>query len=138
MPTDKITLEYDGPIAVVSNNRPDQHNAADDEMDAGLWEILAEIRANPDVRAVIWRANGKSWSSGRDVTQLGIRTEDIDNLSFIERGQGGLMQVFDLQVPIICALKGWVIGGSFERCLVADIRICPTRCASGRTVSQGR
>jgi enoyl-CoA hydratase/carnithine racemase len=124
MPTDLITLEYDGPIAIITNNRPDKHNAANDEMDAGLWEILTELRGNKDVRAVVWRANGKSWSSGRDVDQLGVRTEDIDNLSFIERGQRGCMDFFELDVPIICALKGWVIGGSFERSLVTDMRIC--------------
>lgn len=123
MPTDTILLEYDGPIAIITNNRPDKHNAANDEMDDGLWEILAELEGNKDVRAVIWRANGKSWSSGRDVGQIGVRTEDIDNLSFIERGQGNFKRVFRMQAPIICALKGWVIGGSFERSLVCDIRI---------------
>ena len=119
-----MLLSYDGPIAVMTNNRPEKHNAASDEMDARLFEILDELRTNKDVRAVIWNANGKSWSSGRDVGQIGVRTEDIDNLSFIERGQGGFMRIFDLDAPVICALKGWVIGGSFERSLVADIRIC--------------
>jgi len=123
VPSDTILLEYDGPVAIVTHNRPDKHNAANDEMDARLFEILAELEQNPEVRAVIWNARGSSWSSGRDVGQLGIRTEDIDNLSFIERGQKGFARIFDLQVPVICALKGWVIGGSFERSLVADIRI---------------
>ena len=123
MPTDLITLEYDGPVAIITNNRPEKHNAANDEMDAGLWEILEELRGNADVRAVIWRANGKSWSSGRDVGQIGVRTEDIDNLSFIEHGQAGIKNVFALHAPILCALKGWVIGGSFERALCTDIRI---------------
>ena len=123
MPTDTILLEYDGPIAIISNNRPDKHNAANDEMDDGLWEILSELEANEEVRAVIWRANGKSWSSGRDVGQIGIRTEDIDNLSFIERGQGNFKRIFRTQAPILCALKSWVIGGSFERALCCDIRV---------------
>jgi enoyl-CoA hydratase/carnithine racemase len=123
VPTNLITLEYDGPVAIITNNRADKHNAANDEMDAGLWEILGELQRNPDVRAVIWRANGKSWSSGRDVGQIGVRTEDIDNLSFIERGHRGIKQVFSIQAPILCALKGWVIGGSFERALCCDLRI---------------
>ncbi len=123
MPTSLITLEYDGPVAIITNNRPDKHNAANDEMDAGLWEILGELQRNPEVRAILWRANGKSWSSGRDVGQIGVRTEDIDNLSFIERGHRGIKQVFQIQAPILCVLKGWVIGGSFERALCCDLRI---------------
>jgi len=122
--SEPILLEIRDGIATITNNRPEKHNAANDEMDTALWAAIAEVRADPDVRCVIWNANGKSWSSGRDVSQLGIRSEDIDNLSFIERGQSGCMTLFDLQVPVICALKGWVIGGSFERSLVADIRIC--------------
>lgn len=123
MGTNLITLEYDGPVAIISNNRPDKHNAANDEMDEGLRDILDELSRNPDVRCAIWRANGKSWSSGRDVGQIGIRTEDIDNLSFIERGQRAMKTLLELPIPIICALKGWVIGGSFERALCCDIRI---------------
>lgn len=123
MGTNLITLEYDGAVALISNNSPDKHNAANDEMDQGLRAILDELARNPDVRCAIWRANGKSWSSGRDVGQIGIRTEDIDNLSFIERGQGAMKDLLALPVPILCALKGWVIGGSFERALCCDIRI---------------
>lgn len=123
MGTNLITLEYAGPVAIISNNRPEKHNAANDEMDEGLRAILEELARNPDVRVAIWRANGKSWSSGRDVGQIGIRTEDIDNLSFIERGQGAMKLLMNLQIPILCALKGWVIGGSFERSLCCDIRI---------------
>jgi enoyl-CoA hydratase/carnithine racemase len=118
-----ITLEYDGPVAIISNNRPEKHNAANDEMDEAFRDALAELYANPEVRAAIWRANGGSWSSGRDVSQIGIRTEDIDNLSFIQRGQQAMKDVIRAPFPILCALKGWVIGGSFERSLCCDLRI---------------
>jgi enoyl-CoA hydratase len=123
MGTKTITLRYDGPVAIITNNRPEKHNAANDEMDQGLREILGELATRPDVRAIVWRAEGGSWSSGRDVGQIGVRTEDIDNLSFIERGQGMMKMLLALDAPIVCALKGWVIGGSFERSLVCDLRI---------------
>jgi enoyl-CoA hydratase/carnithine racemase len=118
-----ITLEYDGPVAVLSNNRPEKHNAANDEMDAQLFAALEELRRRDDVRCVVWRGNGKSFSSGRDTTQLGVRTEDISNLDFIERGHAGTQGFFALDAPILVALKGWVIGGSFERALLCDLRV---------------
>jgi enoyl-CoA hydratase/carnithine racemase len=123
MPSETILLEYDGPVAIMSNNRPDKHNAANDEMDARLWEVLAELHQRPDVRAVVWRGNGKSFSSGRDTTELGVRKEDLSDLQFIERGHRGAEQFFSLPAPILVALKGWVIGGSFERALLCDLRI---------------
>ena len=118
-----ITLEYDGPIAVLSNNRPEKHNAANDAMDRRLFACLNELHQRPDVRAVVWRGNGKSFSSGRDTTELGVRTEDITDFEFIERGHAGTRLFFSLACPVIVALKGWVIGGSFERALLCDMRI---------------
>jgi enoyl-CoA hydratase/carnithine racemase len=118
-----ITLDWDGPVAILSNNRPDRHNAANDAMDRELFEHLAQLRENADVRAVIWRGNGKSFSSGRDTSELGIRTEDISDFDFIERGHRGTQGFFNLHVPIIASLRGWVIGGSFERALLCDMRI---------------
>ena len=118
-----IQLEFDGPVAIVSNNRPDKHNAANDAMDAQLWEVLGELHRRDGVRAVIWRGNGRSFSSGRDTSELGVRTEDISNLDFIERGHRGTQQFFTLPCPILAVLKGWVIGGSFERALLCDMRI---------------
>jgi enoyl-CoA hydratase/carnithine racemase len=118
-----ITLEYDGPVAILSNNRPEKHNAANDAMDAQLWEALAELHRRDGVRAVVWRGEGKSFSSGRDTSELGVRSEDISNLDFIERGHRGTQQFFTCPAPIIVALKGWTIGGSFERALLCDLRI---------------
>ena len=123
MSTDPIELEFDGPIAVMSNNRPEKHNAANDAMDARLWEVLEELHQREGLRAVVWRGNGESFSSGRDTTELGVRKEDISDLEFIERGHRGAQQFFTLPCPIIAVLKGWVIGGSFERALLCDLRI---------------
>jgi enoyl-CoA hydratase/carnithine racemase len=123
MSQELITLEYDGAVAIMSNNRPDKHNAANDAMDARLWDCLEQLHGRPDLRAVIWRGNGKSFSSGRDTTELGVRTEDVNDLDFIERGHAGAQQFFTLPCPMIAALKGWVIGGSFERALLCDMRI---------------
>jgi enoyl-CoA hydratase/carnithine racemase len=123
MSNEPITLEYDGPIAILSNNRPEKHNAANDAMDARLWELLAELHRREGLRAVVWRGNGKSFSSGRDTTELGVRTEDVSHLDFIERGHRGAQLLLSMPCPIVVALKGWVIGGSFERALLCDLRV---------------
>ena len=123
MSSDTILLDFDGPVAIVSNNRPDKHNAANDEMDARLWQILAQLHEHPGLRAVVWRGNGASFSSGRDTSELGVRKEDISDLEFIERGHRGTQLFFSLPCPIVVALKGWVIGGSFERALLCDLRV---------------
>jgi enoyl-CoA hydratase/carnithine racemase len=121
--SDTILLEYDGPVAIMSNNRPEKHNAANNEMDLRLWEVLGELHRREGVRAVVWRGNGKSFSSGRDMTELGVREGGQSDLEFIEQGHRGAQQFFTIPAPIIAVLKGWVIGGSFERALLCDMRI---------------
>ncbi len=120
---DLVRLQVDGPIAVITNNRPDKHNAMSDEMDRRLWEVLAEVHGMNELRAIVWRGEGASFSSGRDTTQLGLRIEDISDLEFIERGHRPTQMFLTMPCPIICALKGWVIGGAFERSLLCDIRV---------------
>lgn len=120
---DPILLEYDGPIAIITNNRPEKHNAANDAMDRRFFEVLAELHRREGLRAVVWRGEGASFSSGRDTTELGVRTEDLSDFEFIERGHRGTLQLLTLPAPILAVLKGWVIGGSFERALLCDLRI---------------
>jgi enoyl-CoA hydratase len=121
--TDKVLLEVHGSVAVITNNNPDKRNAFDDEMDVRLFEILSELKGHPDVRAVIWRGEGKAWSSGRDVSVIGNNATPLSHHELMSRGHRGILQVFELDVPIIVAIQGWAIGGSFQRALLCDIRI---------------
>lgn len=119
----RVRLELDGPVAVITNDNPVKHNAFDDAMDATLFDILAELSARPDIRAVVWRGEGKSWSSGRDVGSIGINNTDMTHHELMTRGIRGIQRLWDLEAPIIVAIHGWALGGSFQRALLCDIRI---------------
>ena len=119
----QVLLRRDGPVAVVSLNRPHKHNAAGDTMDEQFFAAIAQLHADPTVRAVVWRGEGPSFSSGRDVAELGQRPPGVSDLEFIEHGHARTRQLLTMPAPIIVALKGWVIGGSFERALLCDLRV---------------
>ena len=118
-----VLLRYDGAVAVVSFNRPDRHNAANDAMDAAFFGILERLHDDTDVRAIVLRGEGTSFSSGRDTTELGARPPGVSDFEFIERGHTKTKLLLTMPAPIVVALKGWVIGGSFERALLCDIRV---------------
>jgi len=120
---DLVRLELDGPVAVVSLNRPERHNAFTDAMDDRFFDVLTEVHERGDVRCVVWRGEGKSFSSGRDTAELGIRQRGESDLEYIERGHSRTRMLFTMPAPIIVALKGWALGGSFERALLCDLRI---------------
>ena len=121
--TDRLRLEVEGAIGIITNDQPDKHNAFDDEMDAALFEILTELRARPEVRCVIWRGEGKSFSSGRDAASIGNLKVPLSHHELMRRGHRGIQQLWELDAPVIVACKGWVMGGSFQRALLCDIRV---------------
>jgi enoyl-CoA hydratase/carnithine racemase len=123
MADDRVRLDIDGPIATITNCNPAKHNAFDDAMDLALFEVLGELKARRDVRAVIWRAEGKSFSSGRDIAAIGGRAVEVSHHELMKRGHRGILQVLELEAPIIVAMKGWSIGASFQRALICDIRV---------------
>jgi enoyl-CoA hydratase/carnithine racemase len=121
--TDRLQLTIDGAIATITNNNPEKHNAFDDDMDLQLFDILGELKARSDLRAVIWRGEGKSFSSGRDVGSIGTLKVELSHHELMRRGHRGIQQLWELDAPVIVACKGWVMGGSFQRALLCDIRI---------------
>src|SRR5262245_49906787 len=118
-----VRLAYDGPVATITNDNPEKHNAFDDDMDQQLFAALADLRDPPEVRAVIWRGEGKSFSSGRDVAAIGTNRTELTHHQLMQRGHLGVQTILELDVPIVVACKGWTIGGSFQRALLCDIRV---------------
>jgi enoyl-CoA hydratase/carnithine racemase len=118
-----VRLAIDGSIATITNDNPDKHNAFDDAMDAQLFEIVADLCARPDVRAVVWRGEGRSFSSGRDVGSIGNLKVDLTHHELMRRAHRAIQRLWELDAPVIVACKGWVMGGSFQRALLCDVRI---------------
>jgi enoyl-CoA hydratase/carnithine racemase len=121
-PDQRVRCEVDGPIATITNDNQAKRNAFDDAMDLRLFEIFGEIAGNPGIRAVIWRGEGTSFSSGRDVSAIGD-SGSLSHHELMSRGHRGIQQILDLEVPVIVAMRGWSIGASFQRALLCDIRV---------------
>ncbi|MGH2760759.1 MAG: enoyl-CoA hydratase/isomerase family protein [Actinomycetota bacterium] len=121
--SDLVACDITDGVAVVSYNRPEKHNAFSDALDDAFFSTLAELHDRDDVRAMVWRGEGKSFSSGRDTSELGLRAPGVTDLDYIARGHARTKLLWTSPFPIVVALKGWVIGGSFERALLCDIRI---------------
>jgi enoyl-CoA hydratase len=119
----RVRLDVDGPIATITNDNPDKHNAFDDAMDVELFDIVAELASRRDIRAVIWRGEGKSFSSGRDVGSIGNLKVELSHHELMRRGHRGIQKLWEVDAPVIVACKGWVMGGSFQRALLCDIRV---------------
>ncbi|WP_242779961.1 enoyl-CoA hydratase/isomerase family protein [Sphingopyxis sp. YF1] len=121
-----ILSERDGALRILTLNRPDRHNAMDDDMSSLFQTLLGEALDESDSSAILIRAEGKSFCSGRDTDVLGHRARDESDFHFIRRHQEGRLRMQESTKPIIAALKGGAIGGGCELALAADIRISDT------------
>jgi len=57
----RVRLDVDGAVATITNDNPDKHNAFDDDMDAQLFAIFDQLATRSDIRAIVWRGEGKSF-----------------------------------------------------------------------------
>jgi enoyl-CoA hydratase/carnithine racemase len=119
----KVIVAVADGVATISLNRPERHNAIDDDLHDDLAEAWTQVREEPDARVILLRGEGKSFCSGRDVTQLGRRTAGESDLVFIRRHISTRVAELDSPKPVIAALRGHVLGGGLEMALAADIRI---------------
>ena len=91
-----VRLEVDGAIATITNDNPDKHNAFDDDMDAELFGIIDQLVVRPDIRAVVWRGEGKSFSSGRDVGSIGNLKVPLSHHELMRQGHRGIQLAYEL------------------------------------------
>lgn len=124
--TEKVLYEVIDGVGVITLNRPEVHNAMDDEAAHLYKEALDRALEDDAVRAVLLQGAGKSFCSGRDTTMLGHRARDESDYHFVLRHQQKRLAVLDSPKPFIAALKGAVIGGGCETALSCDIRVSDT------------
>jgi enoyl-CoA hydratase/carnithine racemase len=57
------------------------------------------------------------------VGSIGTLQVELSHHELMRRGHRGIQQLWDLDAPVVVACKGWVMGGSFQRALLCDIRV---------------
>lgn len=125
---ERVSIELDGHVAVVTLTRAEKHNALDLPMLDAIIAATERLRTESGVRAVVLHGAGKSFCSGLDFPAVaaaggleaftGILDEPSPNY-FQRAGHGWI----DLPVPVIAAIHGSCLGGGLQIALAADIRI---------------
>jgi len=121
-----ILYELVDGVSVISLNRPERHNALDDEAAAAMWEAIERGLGDPGGRVLLLRGEGKSFCSGRDTSVLGHRATGLSDFEHLTRSQQRKIRLLDSQKPVVAAVRGHAVGGGFELALQADIRVAAT------------
>lgn len=129
--SDVVIRRVEDGVGVISLNRPEKHNAINDDLYEEWREAMRWAAESNDVRAVLVRGEGGSFSSGRDTTALGQRPDGGSDYQFIRHHQETRLHDLECPKPVIAALKGAVLGGALEAALGADMRIASTDVRMG-------
>lgn len=119
-----MTVRYtrDGPVAVVTLDRPDRLNAMSDEMYDLLHEHFTALVWDEDVRAVVLTGAGRAFCSGGDVTNM-ANTDHVSGRLRTERRHRAIKAMMHLEKPVIAAVRGPVAGIGTSLAMVSDITI---------------
>lgn len=122
-PSETVLLKKQENIAIVTLNRPERYNAVTDELVTRLNEIIAEIRNDNQIRAVVLTGAGKGFSAGADMESFGKLSPE-DGRAYITRVYQTLLRNFQtLKKPIIGAINGTAAGVGASIALACDLRV---------------
>lgn len=117
----EILYEVDGPMALVTINRPEKHNAISLDTLAELREAVAQAAADDGVKVIaVTGAGGRAFASGSDLGEV-IHRDFRKALEPIV--QGLAEQLERTPKPTIAAIDGICMGGGLEVALGCDLRI---------------
>lgn len=115
-------IDADG-IAVVTLNRPEVHNAFDDELIARMTTLFHELGSDDRVRVVTLTAQGRSFSAGADLNWMRRMADysDEENYQDAMRLADMLRTLNDLPKPTLALVHGATFGGGVGLVACCDI-----------------
>ncbi|GAB89568.1 enoyl-CoA hydratase/isomerase family protein [Gordonia rhizosphera] len=120
---DVLLIEVgDDGIALVTLNRPDALNAADEELHGAISTVWSDLSGQPGIRAVVLTGAGKAFSAGGDLPLLDRMTRDLDLRSRIMGEAATLVrEMTRLPVPVVAAVNGPAVGLGCSLASLSDL-----------------
>src|SRR4051794_7541470 len=110
----------DGAVGILTLNEPESLNAMTPDLLGALAKAIAEMTADPTIRALVLTGEGRGFCSGQNLKAAQILGDDI---------VAGVMKFYwptfkalrECRVPIVVAVNGVAAGGGFSLAMAGDM-----------------
>jgi len=129
---ENLLLECDGPVAVLTINRPKSLNALNRQTLEELGQAFAQLREDATVRCVIITGAGdRAFIAGADINELAVLTPSNAREQALS-GQHLFSVIETLGKPVIAAINGFALGGGCELAMACTLRIAADSARLGQ------
>ena len=119
---DELQVRSEGPIRVVTLNRPDDLNATNHVLHAGLAALFPQLDADAEARVAVITGAGRAFSAGGDFDYLDELTKDADlRHTTLTDGRRIVTGMVACRLPIIAAVNGPAVGLGCSLVALSDI-----------------
>jgi enoyl-CoA hydratase len=125
-----ILLERQGPVGIVTLNRPQALNALNAALIADLGAALDDLEGDAAIGAIVLTGSDKAFAAGADIKEMADKTYiEAYTQDFIT---SGWERVAQCRKPIIAAVAGFALGGGCEVAMMCDIIIAAENARFGQ------
>jgi enoyl-CoA hydratase len=123
-PRDELLIEAKGAVRIVTLNRPDAFNAANESLHGAIARVWRELDADPEVRAIVLTGAGTAFCAGGDLHLLERMMNDTTlRAAIMEEGAEIVRAMTSVRAPIIAAVNGPAVGLGCSLAGLADLVI---------------
>jgi enoyl-CoA hydratase len=119
----------DGPVGVVTLNRPKQLNALAGPLMVELVDALEQHDADPAIRAIVVTGGTAVFAAGADIREMA----DASAVDMLQRNTIGLWdRAKRVSKPLIAAVAGYALGGGCELAMLCDVIVAAENARFGQ------
>jgi enoyl-CoA hydratase len=138
-----VIVEKDGPVLVVTLNRPEKRNAVNSEVMCRLYDAWVELDRDDALRVAILTGKGTTFCAGMDLAEIGRLRSGGGDDPWIARVRaepqviyGAWLKTYRPTKPVILAAEGFARAGGTEILQGTDIRVAGASAVFGVTEVQ--
>src|SRR5882762_3066117 len=118
----EIDVQADGPLRIITLNRPDSLNSVNDALHVGLAHVWTHLGEDREARAVVITGAGRAFSAGGDFGYLEELRQDADLRAKTNRdGREIVLGMARCRIPVVAAVNGPAVGLGCSLVALSDI-----------------